>query len=100
MHQVRLNLTDRLYKQARRKASKAGFASVSDYVADVLTNEASEGPENLDHLFTPQRLAHIDKVAAEVKNGGKTYTLKETDEYLAKRRDEWRHKKNVNPCCT
>ncbi len=89
MHQVRLKLSDRLYKQAQRKAAEAGFASVSDYVADVLSSDVDVEPENLDHLFTPERLAHIDKVAAEIKAGGKTYTIKEANEYLAKRRTEW-----------
>lgn len=89
MHQVRLKLPDHLYKQAKRKAAEAGFASVSEYVTDVLSTDVDIEPDNLDHLFTPERLAHIDKVAAEVKAGGKTYTMKEADAYLAKRRSDW-----------
>jgi len=43
---------------------------------------------NLDHLFTPERLALIDKAAEQIKVG-QFLTSKQADIELAKRRTEW-----------
>jgi hypothetical protein len=83
MHQIQLD--DRLYQQAQLRASEAGIKSVDDYIADVVASDLSEKTENLDHLFTPQRLAHIDSVVAKVKAGGKTHTAEEVQEHFRKR---------------
>jgi hypothetical protein len=64
MRQIQLD--DQLYQEAQRRASAAGFATVDRYVADVLQNDLHEETENLDHLFTPERLAHIDRAAAQI----------------------------------
>jgi hypothetical protein len=48
----------------------------------------TEETPNLDHLFTPERLAHIDKAEAEIK-AGNFYTAEQADVELAKRRAEW-----------
>ena len=89
MHQVQLELTDQLYKQAKRRAVEAGFKSVEEYAADVLSEDLAEDAEDYDHLFTPERIAHLDKVAAEVRAGGKTYTMQEVRANLAQNRAEW-----------
>lgn len=73
MHEVQVQLSDHLYAQALRRAVEAGFKSVEDYAADVLKNDLDEG-EKFDHLFTAERMSHIDSVLAEVDAGGKTYT--------------------------
>jgi len=87
MHQVQLN--ERLYKEAERRAREAGFGSVDEFVADRLENDFSDEQENLDHLFTPEVIAHLDKISAEIKAGGKTYTMEEVDEHFDKKRQEW-----------
>jgi hypothetical protein len=89
MHQVQLQLSDQVYDQVKRRADQAGFHSVDDYVTDIITNDTVDEYENLDHLFTPERLAHIDKVYAEVKAGGKTYTMEEVSEFIAAKRADW-----------
>lgn len=86
MHQIQLN--DHLYQEALRRATEAGFSSVDDYVADVLQHDLLEETENFDHLFTPERLAHIDGAAAEI-DAGQGLTSDQVDAELAKRRDEW-----------
>jgi hypothetical protein len=86
MQQVQLN--DHLYKEVQRRATEAGFSTVDEYIADVLSYDLHEGTENLDHLFTPERLAHIDKAEAEIK-AGNFYTADQADAELAKRRAEW-----------
>ena len=89
MHQIQLN--DKLYKEAERRAAEAGFPSVDEFIADVVSQELMESDgetPNLDHLFTPDRLAHIDKAEAEIK-AGKFYTADQANAELAKRRAEW-----------
>lgn len=85
MHQVQLELTDQLYDQAKRRAVEAGFKTVGEYLADVVSDYLTEDTENLDHLFTPGRIAHIDSVIAKVKAGGKTHTAAEVREHFRKR---------------
>ncbi len=67
MHQIQLD--DRLYRKAERRALASGFVTVNDYVADVLQNDLHEETENLEYLFTPDRLAHIDRAAAQIDAG-------------------------------
>lgn len=87
MHQVQLN--DKLYKEAQRRAREAGFGSVDEFVADRLESDFSEEQENFDHLFTPEVIADLDRISAQVKAGGKTFTMQEVDEHLEKKRQEW-----------
>ena len=70
MHEVQLHLSDQVYNRTKRRALEAGFNSVSEFIADIVSDEVSEEVENFDHLFTPERLAHIDEVIASVKAGG------------------------------
>jgi hypothetical protein len=86
MQQVSLN--DQLYLQARERAQLAGFSSVDDYVADVLTDDLRLDSENLDSFFTPERLALVDEAAADVARGN-VHTLPQVREALAGTRDAW-----------
>jgi hypothetical protein len=86
MHQIQLN--DQLYQEAELRAAEAGFGSVDEYVADVLRHDLQEETENFDNLFTPERLAHIDRAAAEI-DAGQGLTSEQVDAELAQRRDEW-----------
>jgi hypothetical protein len=85
MHQVQLELTDQLYDQAKRRAIEAGFKSVEEYAADVLADDLAVDTENFDHLFTPERLALIDKAEAQIE-AGQCMTAKDADVELARRR--------------
>ena len=89
MHQVQLQPTDQIYDRAKRRAVEAGFKSVEEYASEVLTNDLYEDTGDYDRLFTPERIAHLDKVAAEVRAGGKTYTMQEVRANLAQNRAEW-----------
>jgi hypothetical protein len=86
MHQV--NLNDQLYQDVQRRAAEAGFTNVDDYVADVLSHDLNEETPNLDHFFTPERMAQIDQSLASAA-AGNVYTSEQVDQELAKRRDEW-----------
>jgi hypothetical protein len=67
MQQIQLN--DQLYREAQRRASIAGFITVDEYVADVLQSDLLEETENFENLFTRERLAHIDRAAAQIDAG-------------------------------
>jgi len=87
MHQIQL--TDHVYSLVKHRADQAGFTSVDAYVADVLTQDTTSDTENFDYLFTPERIAHLDKISAEVREGGPTYNMDEVRSYLDERRAEW-----------
>lgn len=88
MHQVQL--PERLYKEAERRAAEAGFANVDEYVAQVVGQDLAGEAEDFDSLFTPERLAQLDQVSAEIKSGAKTYTMDEVGEHFERRGDAWR----------
>ena len=83
-----VQLDDHVFKVAQRRAADAGYASVDDYIADVVVHDANDDTDNIDHLFTPKRLAHIDEAEADIK-GGRFFTTAQADQELAKRRAEW-----------
>lgn len=83
-----IHITEQLYKAAERRAAESGCSTVDEYVAKVVSHDLGEAAENLDHLFTPERLAHIDKANSEIE-AGKYFTSEEVDTELAKRRAEW-----------
>ena len=85
-HQIQLN--DQLYQEAQLRAAEAGLGSLDEYVADVWRHDLHEETENFDHLFTLERIAHIDRAAAEI-DAGQGLTSAQVDADLAKHRDEW-----------
>jgi hypothetical protein len=89
MHQVQFQITDQLYTEAKRRADVGGFKSVDDFVAEVIVDELSDDPENFYHLFTPERIAHLDRIAADMDAGGVTYTPDEVTNHLEARRADW-----------
>jgi hypothetical protein len=87
-----ITLDDQLYQKAQLRAEEAGFASVDDYVADVLVHDFDTDTPNLDHLFTPERMALIDKGIAEIE-AGHFFTFEESQREIEKVKEEWRRKK-------
>jgi len=51
-----------------RTAGK-GEATVDEYVAHALQHDLHKETENLDCLFSPERLTHIDRAAAQTDAG-------------------------------
>jgi hypothetical protein len=79
-----IHLSDQLYAEVKVRALEAGFETVDDYVADVLVLDVCDQTEDLDHLFTPERLAHIERSAAQIK-AGQFYTAEEVREHFDKK---------------
>ena len=86
MRQVRLN--EELYEVAQRRAAAAGFETVDDYIADVLTKGIDAANPGFEHLFTPQRLAQIDRAAAEI-DAGHGMSPQQVEAELTRRRAAW-----------
>ncbi|HZK81705.1 MAG TPA: hypothetical protein VFC46_11570 [Humisphaera sp.] len=90
---MQVQLTENLYREAQRRAIEGGFASVDEYVADVvsqdLVDDDGSEPQNFDHLFTPERLAELDRISNEIKAGGQTYTVAEVREHFKQKRKQW-----------
>ncbi len=89
MRSLQLQLPDPVYDEVQRAANAAGFADLETYVVDPISQET----ENFDHLFTPERLAIIDRADAEVK-AGHFRTMEQYEARLAEMKTAW---KKANP---
>ena len=65
MHQIQL--TEQVYLEVQKAAAARGFETVEAYIADVAHEDLEE--DEFTHLFTPERLAKIDKARADVQAG-------------------------------
>lgn len=90
MHEIRLQLSDKLFDQVQRRATEAGFDCLNEYIMDVVAEEAVHETEDLDHRFTPKVVAHLNQIRESIKNGAKTYSPEELDEYLQEKARVWR----------
>ena len=90
MHQIQLQLSDLLYDQAQRRAAQAGFASLDEYIGDLVMEDLTAETENLDHRFSPKLVAHLNTILADIKAGTRTFTEKEVDGYLREKANRWR----------
>lgn len=82
-----LELTDAACRAAVDRSGAAGFASASEYVAAIVLQDAADLPPDVDHLFTPERMARIDARRADLA-AGRTYAAAEVDAHLTRRRAE------------
>jgi hypothetical protein len=84
-----VHLTDPLFRAAQDRAADAGYASVDEYVADIVVRDLSEDDKSVSGLFTPQRVAELERISADIKAGGKTYSLAQAEEHFESRRKIW-----------
>lgn len=85
MHSI--HLTDELYREAQRRASEAGFDSVDAYVANIV-QLALEDTDAVERLFTPERLALIDRAAADIE-AGLGLNRGQVENELVRRKHQW-----------
>ncbi len=81
MHQI--PISDQLYQGILRRATANGFNDVVGYVTDLLEQDAAE-PDNFDHLFTPERIAKIQKGVAQI-DAGQTISSEEMREHFRRK---------------
>ena len=67
MQQV--NLTDQLYQEAQRRATEAGFASVDEYVASILSSDYEVVNEELDHFSPPSESPSSMRLLPTLRRG-------------------------------
>jgi hypothetical protein len=90
---AQVQLADEVFNAAQRRATEAGYPSVEAYITDVLVHDVTDDTEetpNLDHLFTPEVIARLDRISANIKAGGKTYSSEEVAEHFRKKSQTWR----------
>lgn len=92
MHDISISLPEMLYSEAERRAKEEGFASVSDFLLEVVTTGLTE-PSNMDHVFTPERLERIDLGFEDVKSG-KVQSSAEVLSRIAEAREQWLKKQS------
>ena len=86
-----IQMNEELFNAAQRRAVESGYANVDEYIADVVAEDLTEmGSDDTDlqHLFTPERMAIILAAAEEVK-AGKFYTTEQAEVEFAKYREQW-----------
>lgn len=86
-----IQVASSLYEQTRIRAAEAGFASVDEYVAEILRDNVVP-VQNFDHLFTPERIAKLDQIVANIESTGHLLSEAEVDAHFKSRREAWQSK--------
>jgi hypothetical protein len=82
-----IELSDVQYESLESKAVEAGFDTVEEMIHSWVDQALEETP-NLDHLFTPEKIAHIRAADREIDEGD-FYTLDEVKAHIEKVGAEW-----------
>ena len=80
-----IQISDEVYQRAKKRATAEGCANVDSFIDHLLAEELIEDDANLDHLFTPEIIASLDKSLEDAK-AGKCRPATEVFAELAKRR--------------
>lgn len=88
-HMQQVHLNDQLYLEAKHRAQEAGFASVDQFIADVLQHDFSAAPEILDNRFTPEVNAYLNRIVADME-AGRSLSLQDVQGNLDSARNAWR----------
>jgi hypothetical protein len=62
--------------------------SLDEFVAEAVQHHLPEA-ESYEPRFSPEVIAHLDKIAADIDSGGKTSSPHEVDEILAATKAAW-----------
>ena len=84
-----IQLDDKLFKAGQRRAAESGYSSVDEYIADLVVHDISDEASDFADVFSPERIAELDRISAEIKAGGKTYTMAEVAEHFENKRKAW-----------
>jgi hypothetical protein len=82
-----VQLNEKLYKAAKQRATNEGYASVDEYVDDLVSQDVVPD-DRYEYLFTAELLARLEQITGEIKTGGKIYTLAEVRGLLVGKQDE------------
>ena len=89
MRKVQFQLSEQLYDKANLRASESGFSTVDAYLAEIISGDLRDDPDDFDHLFTPAVVESLERASADARAGGKTYTPDEVREHFRKRLEAW-----------
>lgn len=86
MHEIHLQLTEQVYRQANQRAVEAGFSGLDEYLADAVSelvaHVSGDDPELINRLFTPEVISDLDRIRTAFQAGGKTYSSEEVDQHF------------------
>ena len=85
MHAI--SLPDPLYSEAEHAAAASGL-SVESFVVEAVRLYLDGGQDNLDHRFTPDVIAALDRAAAQA-DAGEVLTFEQYDREFQEKRDGW-----------
>lgn len=84
-----IQIDDLVFKAAERRAAEGGYATVDEYISDVVTHDLGEESERFDVLFTHERLADLKRISVEMQNGGTRHTMAELMAHFDNKRKTW-----------
>ncbi|MCG9895732.1 MAG: hypothetical protein MH204_09675 [Fimbriimonadaceae bacterium] len=89
MKEITIRLSDADYASMEERARGR---TVEEFAAEVIRAEiAAEDPDSFDHIFTPEYLAKLEEISAEMdREGG--LTPAQMEEALEETRRKWRAK--------
>ena len=83
MHRFEIELTNEQYTRVQQMA-KEGGDTPEDVVREAVSSYLGPSDDEIQAKFTPEVVAHLDRICAEVDAGAKTYTREEVDDHLRK----------------
>lgn len=84
-----IQLSDQLYQEALRRACDAGFESVDQYIAEIVKHHVNSSGDDYDKIFTPQVIAQLNHIHAEVQAGAKTFSQEEVEQHFMQKAQAW-----------
>ncbi len=63
--------------------------SPEEAIRRMLAQFGSSTADNCDYLFTPETVSDLRRIATEIEEGGKTYSIDEVDEHFIQKRKAW-----------
>jgi hypothetical protein len=82
-----IQISDSLYVEAQRAAAASGL-SIEKFVAEAVRTRLHRGEDDLDHRFTSEVIAALDRAAAQADNG-QTITFDQYDAEFKSKREAW-----------
>lgn len=83
-----IEVSDEVYARLERAALEDGI-SIQDLIAEFFEKVLPDGSDGFSSLFTPERLAELDRISSEIDAGARTFSPEEVRDYLAERRTEY-----------
>ena len=82
-----IKVSDEVYEALERRAADDGM-SVEMYLRDMLESRPPAS-DNLDHRFTPEIVADLERIADRMRRTGEGSSIEEVERRFVQRRNAW-----------